>query len=72
MRAAFDKVVEGQLGAAALQQALRDEDAEPHMVRRAGAGREIGLAEPAEQMRREARPVIGDLDRDRGLVPDRS
>ncbi len=28
----------------------------------AGAGREIRLAEPAEEMRRKARPVIGDLD----------
>ena len=32
------------------QEALRDEDAEPHVVRGAGAGRQIGLAEPADQM----------------------
>ena len=38
MRPALDKIVEDQIGAAALQQALRDEDAETHMVRGAGAG----------------------------------
>src|SRR5438552_6202469 len=71
MRAAFDEIVEGQFGAAALQQALRDENAEPHMARGAGPGRQVGLAEPTEQMRRKARSVIGDLDRDAVLVPRR-
>ena len=39
MRAAFGEIIEHQPGAAAFEQALRDEDSEPHMVRRAGAGR---------------------------------
>src|SRR5437016_5887100 len=59
----------GLPGAAALQEALRDKDAEPHVVGRAGAGREIGLAEPPEEIDREARAVIGDLDGDGCLVP---
>src|ERR1051325_2818914 len=70
MRAALDEIVEGQLGAAALQQALRNEDAEPHMAGLAGTGREVGLAEAAEQMGGKARPVIGDLDGDRRCVPE--
>src|SRR5215471_18896930 len=69
MCAAFRQIVKDQLRAAALEQALRDEDAEPHMVRRTGARRNIRLAEPPEQMQREPRPVIGDLDGDRRLVP---
>src|SRR5438105_386053 len=69
MRAAFDEIVEGQFGTAAFEQALRDEDAEPHMARGAGPGRQVGLAEPAEQMGREPGPVIGDLDRDAVAVP---
>ena len=72
MRAAFDQIVEDEFGAAALQQALRDKDAETHMVRVAGAGRQIGFAEAAEQMRRKTGAVIDDLDRDRRLVPDAS
>ena len=35
----------------------------------AGAGRQIGLAEPPEKMRRKSGAVIGDLDRDRRPVP---
>src|SRR5580704_15283461 len=71
MRAAFDEVVEGQFGAAALQQALRDEDTEPHMARGAGPGRQVGLAEPAEQKGRKTGTIIGDLDRDPVAVPRR-
>ena len=59
MRAAFVEVLEGEPGAAALQQALRDEDAEPHMVGRTGARREIRLAEAAQEVQRKPRPVIG-------------
>src|ERR1041384_6004275 len=70
MRGALDEIVEGQVGAAALQEALRDEDAEPHRAGLAGAGREIRLAQPAEQMGGKAGPVIGDLDGDRRCVPE--
>ena len=63
------RLSKASVGAAALEQALRDEDAEPHVVRGAGAGRQIGLAEPAQQMHRETRPVVGDLDRDRRSGP---
>ena len=38
MRAAFDQIVEDEFGAAALQQALRDKDAETHVVRRRRRG----------------------------------
>src|SRR5439155_4849006 len=69
MGAAFDEVVEGQFGAAAFKEALRDEDAEPHVVLGAGAGREIGLAEPPQQMRRETGAIVGDLDADHVAVP---
>src|SRR6185503_13773723 len=71
MRAAFNQVVEDEVGAAALQQALRDKNAETHMVRIAGSGGEIRFAEAAKQMRRETGAVIDDLDRNRGLVPMR-
>src|ERR1051325_9559603 len=70
MRAALDEIVEGQLGATALQEALRDEDPEPHMAGLAGAGREVRLAEAAEQMGGKAGPVIGDLDGDRRCIPE--
>src|ERR1051325_11813440 len=62
MRAALDEIVEGQIGAAALQEALRDEDAKPHMAGLAGAGREVGVAEAAAPRSGEARPVIGELE----------
>src|SRR5919112_25123 len=71
MRAAFEQVVEDEFGAAVLQQALRDKDAETHMVRIAGSGGEIRFAEAAKKMRRETGAVIDDLDRDRRLVPMR-
>ena len=52
MRAAINKVIEGERGAAALQQALRDKDAEPHMILIARAGRKVRLAEAAHEVRR--------------------
>src|SRR4051794_37974854 len=69
MRAAFDEIIERQFGAAALQKALRDKDAQPHMAGLAGSGREVGLAETPEQMGGKAGPVIGHLDRDDGRIP---
>src|SRR6516225_7498763 len=39
MCAAFGEIIKDQLRAAALEQALRDEDAEPHMVPRTGTRR---------------------------------
>src|SRR5580693_2896014 len=71
MRAAFRQIIEHQLGSAALEEALRDEDAEPHMVCRTGAGRDVRLADSSEQVQREPRSVIGDLDGDCRLVPER-
>ena len=70
MRAAIGKVVEGEPSAAALEQALRDEDAEPHMVRHTGAGRKVGLAKAPEKVERKSRSVIADLDRDGRRVPE--
>src|SRR5205085_7413807 len=70
MRAAFDEIIEGQFGAAALQKALRDKDAESHMAGLTRAGREVGLAEATEQMRRKAGAVIGDLDGHHRRVPE--
>src|SRR5215468_10688005 len=64
MCAAFGEIIKDQLRPAALKQTLRDEDAEPHMVGRAGARRNIGLPEPSEQVQREPRSVIGNLDGD--------
>src|SRR5690348_15212013 len=61
MRAPIREILEHQFCAAALEEALRDEDAEPHMVRRTGARRNIGLTQTPEQMKRISRPVIGDL-----------
>src|SRR5207248_8772057 len=59
MRAAFDEIIERQFGAAALQKALSDKDAESHMAGLTSAGREVGLAEATEQMGGKAGPVIG-------------
>jgi len=70
MRAAFRQIIKHQPRSAALEQALRDEDPEPHMVCRTGAGRDIRLAESAEEVQREPGSVIGDLDGDRLLVPE--
>ena len=69
MRAAIGKVVEGEPSAAALQQALGDEDAEPHMVGRAGARRQVRFAEAPELVDGKPRPVIVDLDRDDRAIP---
>ena len=69
MRAAIDKVVEGKPSAAALEQALRNEDAEPHMVRHTGARREVGFSEAPEQVEGKPRSVIVDLDRDGRRIP---
>src|SRR5207248_9135066 len=69
MRTAFDEIIEGQFGAAALQKALRDKDAESHRAGLTRAGREVGLAEATEQMGRKAGAVIGHLDRDDGRIP---
>ena len=70
MRAAIGEVVEGKPRAAALEQGLRDEDAEPHMVRHTGARRKIGLAKAPEQVERKPRSVIADLDRDGRRIPE--
>ena len=37
------------------------------MVRGAGAGRQVGFAEPADQVRREARPVVGHAQQNRAV-----
>src|SRR5215831_5916271 len=71
MRAAFRQIVEYQVCAAALEQGLRDEDAEPHMIRRSGARRNVGLAKSSEEMKRKSRPIIAYLDRDGSTVPER-
>src|SRR5689334_5568670 len=52
MRTAFGKIIEGEVGPAALEEALGDKDPEPHVVLRAAPGRQVGFAEPAEQMSR--------------------
>src|SRR4029077_406019 len=67
--AAIGKVFEGESRATAFEQALRDEYAEPHMVGRTGAGREVGFTEAPEQVEGKPRPVIVDLDRDRRRIP---
>src|SRR5262249_11923814 len=64
MRAAFRKVLESQPRATALEQALRDEYPEPHMVGRPGARRDVRLAEAPQEMQREPGTVIGDFDDD--------
>jgi len=71
MCAAFRQIIEKQSRSAALEQALGDEDAEPHMVCRTGAGRDVRLAESAEEVQRETGSVIGNLDGDCCLVPER-
>src|ERR1700757_4342807 len=71
MRAAIGKIVEGELRTAALEQRLRDENAEPHMVCHTGARRKIGLSKAPEQMERKSRSVIAYLDRDRRRIPER-
>jgi len=43
MCAAIGKIVEGESRPAALEQALRDEDPEAHMVRHTGARRKVRL-----------------------------
>ena len=48
MRASIAEVVEGEPSAAALEQALGDEDAEPHMISHSGACREVRFAEAPE------------------------
>src|SRR5271168_2422727 len=70
MRAAFRQIIENQPRSAALEQALRDEDAETHMICRTGARRDVGLAESSEQMQWEPGSVIGDLDGDCRFVPE--
>src|SRR5271168_2638240 len=70
MCAAIGKVIEGELGTAALEQALRDEDAEPHMVGYPGAGRKIRFAEAPQQVEGKPRSVVVDLDRDRRRIPE--
>src|SRR5271165_58746 len=69
MRAAFGEIIEDQPRAAALEQALGDEDPEPHMVGRAGARRNVRFAEPTEKVHREPGSIVGDLHGDRRLVP---
>ena len=54
---------------AALEQALRDEDPEAHMVCDTGTRRKIGLAEAPQEVKGEPGPVIIDLDRDRRCTP---
>ena len=70
MRAAIGKIFERKPRTAALEQGLRDENPEPHMVCHAGARRKIGLAEAPEQVERKPRSVIADLDRDGRRIPE--
>src|SRR5690242_16175513 len=69
--AAIGHVGEADACAGALQQALRDEDAEPHMLALATAvpPGDIGLADARQHLLREARPVVDDVDRDGVLAP---
>src|SRR5713226_958027 len=81
VRSALGQVGEIDLCASALEQGLRDEDAEPQMLRLAAtahrrpgpergmASREIGLPKARQQMRRKSGTVIDDLDGDRVAVP---
>src|SRR3954471_20737770 len=74
-------VGEGYGCAGAFQQRLGDEEAETKAAARlAAAGlagvawpamRDVGLAEPADDVGRKARPVIGDRDADAAGVPAR-
>src|SRR6516225_1400288 len=70
MRAAFGEIVEGESGAAALEQALCDKDPKPHMVRYTCAGRKIGFAKAPQQVKRKPWPVIVNLDHDTLGVPE--
>src|ERR1700751_2234144 len=70
MCTAFWQILEDQPCPAALEQTLCNKDAEPHMVRRTGARRDVRLAESSEQVEREPGSVIGDLDGDRRPVPE--
>src|SRR6185312_7473926 len=72
LRAAIRDVGEADPCAGALQQTLRNEDAESHMLLIAAAAAppgDIGLADARQHLLREARPVIDDVDRDRVLAP---
>src|SRR5690242_8634946 len=63
--AAIGHIGEADARASALQQALRDEDAEPHMLPLAAAAAgDVGLADARQHLLREARPVIDDVDGD--------
>ena len=70
-------VGERDLGAGALQQRPRDEHAEPEPAMLAlgvvglAPARQIGLADPLEDVGRKARPVVGNHDFDGFVVPPR-
>jgi hypothetical protein len=70
MRAAFSKVIEDEPRAAALEQALRDEDPKAHMVGHTCTRRKIGLAEAPQEVEGKPWPVIVEFDRDRRCIPE--
>src|SRR6516162_8005817 len=72
MRAAFGKIVEDKPCTAALEQALRDEDPEPHVVRYTRTRRKIGFTKAPQEVKGKPRAVIVDLDRDGLGVPESS
>src|SRR5947209_20441337 len=60
-------VEKGEARTGALQQCFRDKEAQPKptllgLARRPAAARHIGLADPAHDLRRKARPVIRNRD----------
>src|SRR6185437_7999908 len=68
--AAIRQIAEAHPRAGALEQALGDEDAEPHMLLGPAASPgNIGLADARENRLREARTIIDDVDRHRILAP---
>jgi hypothetical protein len=71
MRTPLRKIIEYQPCAAALQQAARDKDPKPHVIRCTGARRDVRLTEPSDKVKRKPWAIISDLDSYRLLVPER-